>query len=590
MQCDTVNIEEEAFFYCPNLSKVSIHGQVGYIEDKAFAKCEMLERFSVSNGVKRIGTSVFSGCEKLAEVVVLGDVGTIGEGAFRNCASLSNVSISNGVEKIMLRAFQGCDSLENITLPEGLASIGAHAFTECISLRSVTIPSSVKSIGSYVFSYCTSLHSVTIPEGVKKIGSNAFRECTSLKSLSIPGSVTDISSSAFSRCSSLTAFEVDADNQFYSACNGILCDKEGIEALLCAPGLREAAIPDGVENIADRAFSECYSLERVAIPDSVANVGDEAFSDCGVLTDISIPQSVTSIGSKAFSGCVRLSGFKVSGDNPAFSVRNGILCNKAGTDVLVCPEPSTAVVVPEGVVGIMNYAFGESNSLGRVFLPHSVTNISSKAFYECETLAEVYLSETYTGPTNVFPATAEIIRYTLSPMAIAEDGAVEVVATSVPSFRTLIEGAADMRLAENIMTEEDFASFLSWVGRLSTPKLKDVQESSFAWFSYAMDSGELATVAPTDGDVRIAGFVPFADGRTFDMAVSVAGVTVGNAATAANLSTLFAVEGASTPNAASFTTSGVDVEFCDPVDGKVSIRAAPKNRTANSFFFRVRMK
>ena len=96
--------------------------------------------------------------------------------------------------------------------------------------------------------------------------------------------------------------------------------------------------------------------------------------------------------------------------------------------------------------------------------------------------------------------------------------------------------------------------------------------------------------APTDGDVRIVGFVPVGDGRTFDRSASVAGMAVGSAATAANLSTLFTVEGTPSPDAELFSTSGIDAEFCSPSDGNVMIRAASTDKAANSFFFRVKMK
>ena len=68
------------------------------------------------------------------------------------------------------------------------------------------------------------------------------------------------------------------------------------------------------------------------------------------------------------------------------------------------------------------------------------------------------------------------------------------------------------------------------------------------------------------------------------------GMAVGNAATAANLSTLFTVEGASSPNAALFSTAGTDAQFSSPANGNVMIRVTSTDKTANNFFFRVRMK
>ena len=276
-------------------------------------------------------------------------------------------------------------------------------------------------------------------------------------------------------------------------------------------------------------------------------------------------------------------------DSPSFMVRNGLLCRKIGTAALVaCPEQFTAAVVPEGTVRIMSYAFGESNRLGRVFLPRSVETIDSSAFDYCTGLKEIYLSELYSGATNVFPETAEIIRYS-QPAAISEDGTAAAAAVSEPSFKATLEGASDMRLAEKIVTETEYASFLEWIGRLPEAKLKVVRDATHSWLSYAMDSGELIAAAPAAGDVHITGFTPSSDGRNFELHLSVSGVSVGNAAKAANLATLFTVEGAESLKEDAFAVDDVKSEFLNPADGKVRMSVSPKSDTAKSFFYRVKM-
>ena len=66
-------------------------------------------------------------------------------------------------------------------------------------------------------------------------------------------------------------------------------------------------IPDGVEEIEDRAFSDFaiqlgVKIMSVSIPDSVTKIGAEAFRSSW-LSEVTIPDSVVSIGDSAFQGC-----------------------------------------------------------------------------------------------------------------------------------------------------------------------------------------------------------------------------------------------------------------------------------------------
>ena len=65
-------------------------------------------------------------------------------------------------------------------------------------------------------------------------------------------------------------------------------------------------IPDGVEIIGYRAFSECKSLEKVEIPGSVKRIRGCAFGGCRKLKKVVIPGSVEYIEVSAFAGCGRL--------------------------------------------------------------------------------------------------------------------------------------------------------------------------------------------------------------------------------------------------------------------------------------------
>ena len=60
-----------------------------------------------------------------------------------------------------------------------------------------------------------------------------------------------------------------------------------------------------VTRIAEGAFSES-NIEKVVLPEGIEEIADSAFSDCPLLTNVVIPQSVYTVAANAFSGSVNL--------------------------------------------------------------------------------------------------------------------------------------------------------------------------------------------------------------------------------------------------------------------------------------------
>ncbi|MDR2691289.1 MAG: leucine-rich repeat protein [Dysgonamonadaceae bacterium] len=73
--------------------------------------------------------------------------------------------------------------IKAVVIEEGVTSIGNAAFYMCSALTSVTIPQTVTSLEIYVFAHCSALTSVTIPEHVESIGEFAFAYCPQLTSI-----------------------------------------------------------------------------------------------------------------------------------------------------------------------------------------------------------------------------------------------------------------------------------------------------------------------------------------------------------------------------------------------------------------------
>ena len=78
------------------------------------------------------------------------------------------------------------------------------AFCECRNLREVVFEkrSRLKKIGQSAFQNCSRLRSISLPEGLESIGRYCFYE-SCLEEIAIPSGVTELEDHAFSDCKSL---------------------------------------------------------------------------------------------------------------------------------------------------------------------------------------------------------------------------------------------------------------------------------------------------------------------------------------------------------------------------------------------------
>ena len=275
----------------------------------------------------------------------------IGDNAFYNQTSLTSVTMADSITNLGDWAFSGCSGLTNVTIGNGVTGIGQNAFNSCSLLTSVTIPNSVTNLGNWAFYGCSGLTNVAFGNGVISIGDWAFNWCPSLTSVTIPASVTSIGTAAFGACYSLTTIAVDAANPSYTSAGGVLFNKTMTSLVEYPVGLAGS----------------------YAIPDGVTNIGDSAFSGCSGLTSVMIPASVTSIGYQAFSGCYGLMNFTINGANPNYAGAGGVLFDKPMTTLLQCPMGLTGgYVIPNGVTNFAVDAFAGCSSLTTVTIPTTV--------------------------------------------------------------------------------------------------------------------------------------------------------------------------------------------------------------------------
>lgn len=352
------NKDQTILIYCPGRTSGSyvIPDTVTNIGDSAFYYCENLTNITIPNGVVRIGNSAFVACS-LTGIEIPGSVSSIGTNVFLT-SSLTAITVdgSNSVysslagvlfdhnQTVLIRCPPG--ETGGYTIPVTVTNIADSAFFSC-AITNITIPTNVTVLGDNAFGSCPYLTSIAVPGSVSSISSSDFFFCGGLTNITLPNTITNIGDSAFFGCNNINLTEIAIPDSVVNI---------GNSAFGFCTGLTNLVIPEGVNYIGSNAFSECFSLVNVTLPGGITRIADGTFSSCYNLRGVTIPGSVTNIGNEAFFFCSGL----------------------------------TSITIPTGVTYIGSNAFNNCQSLTSVIIPSNVTMINDQTFYGCYFLNQIY--------------------------------------------------------------------------------------------------------------------------------------------------------------------------------------------------------
>lgn len=383
------SIENHAF-YSTRLAEVKLPASLKYLGWGAFSDIDSLKRVEVNSD---IATSHYSNSwsspfasSPLTVITIKDGVTVVADRMFEGQSGITSLALPSSLLEIRPYAFTGI-GIESLSLPAGLQKLGTHSFASSSSLKSVYIPSSlVEGDGAFIDS--KNLVNISLAPGMTKIIDGLFRG-TGFSEFTIPEGITEIGANAFSDNGNLTAITQPSTLRTMGANT---FSYTGLKQLDLPPGMKkipdgllqgtmieEFVIPEGVEEIGERAFANNYSLKSVVLPSSLKKIGYGAFQNTGIesitfkdglveiddyafsntnLKSILLPNSVTRLGGSAFSGISTL----------------------------------TNITLSEGLTEI-NVGTFSGTSLKRVTLPSAVTIIHDSAFSRVSTLKDIIFSD-----------------------------------------------------------------------------------------------------------------------------------------------------------------------------------------------------
>ena len=306
----------QAFHSCWALTGIELPGTLKEIGEEAFLNCR-LTAINLPEGLLSIKTRAFSGCESLTDITLPKSVDTVEYGAFESCSKLTAIYVASGnpyysssdgvlytLDGKILHTFPKGLRGGTYTVPKGVQGIGAYAFIHC-KFDKLVLQKGVTDIGEY--GVAGPISTIELPKSLKTIGDSNFYYDT-LTDVYYAGSEQDwakiqigswgnydLDSATFHFGGEMSSGSFDGGNFRWEL---------GGDGKLVIYGT--GALPDfaGAEDIPWYSVRE--DITGVLLPAEISKIGNNAFLDCAAMTTVTLPGSLRQIGERAFYGCTAL--------------------------------------------------------------------------------------------------------------------------------------------------------------------------------------------------------------------------------------------------------------------------------------------
>ncbi|MDY5561627.1 MAG: leucine-rich repeat domain-containing protein [Sodaliphilus sp.] len=414
-------------------------------------------------------------------------------------------------------AFTGTN-LTKVVWPATMWEVGENALAYCSDLKEFVLGSETNEIKPHAFSRCSGLEKITLTPKIIYIDEFAFSDCSSLKSIALPAGLEMLDKSCFLGCSSL------------------------------------ASVTFGdVTEIREKVFYGCKALTNVVLPATLTKLDKAAFDGCSSLTEITLPKKLKTLGEAVFEGCTALEAINVAEGNASFASADGVLFNKAKTNLLAFPAGKTgAYAVPSGTEEIAASAFSRCVGLSAITLPETLTTIGDEVFYRCTGLTELTLPNSVTSIGESFVYRCSALKSVKLGSGISTIGesmfyyANGLESIDVPEGYTsigyeafygcsalesfTIKVAAPIAITTDVFEDVDLNTCVLNVPEEGVEVYKaDAQWGKFKNINGIMPSGVNDVVSSIDANVSVADGVLTIDGAKGDISVyNTSGVRLAN--------------------------------------------------------------
>ena len=333
--------------------------------------------------------------------------------------SLRKVTITDD-QTIPDYAFMNCDLLEVIVLPDDVTGIGWGAFFGCTALTSITfkgtsdqwkaidlgsdwhvtnwyadIPATVINCADGVACIRhTEVIDISVAPSCTATGLTAGKHCSVCDEVLV--AQQEVPATGHSNNSEITPPTATANGCILYTCT--VCGETEEETI--APkqytftGEDVPQFHDGDSILRIPAVFQGEEGTWYRVTDISTSLYDETNL---VISKMYIPSSVLVIPMPIYDLGRRANEvFRiiVDEDHPNYSVRDTVLYNKNQTELVFCPGNMSACEIPDSVMTIGEYAFGNCTYLPSITIPDSVTSIGNSAFFGCTGLSSITFNGT----------------------------------------------------------------------------------------------------------------------------------------------------------------------------------------------------